>query len=80
MIGLKLRNIVPLNVTHKPLKRFFNWAIHLGENTAFYCTGIYSYPQDNQESETRRVTEFQFALFHLQYVYNAQEPVVNKKK
>ena len=33
-IGLKLRKIVPLNMTHEPLKRFFNWAFHLGEKTA----------------------------------------------
>ena len=37
-IGLKLRKIVPLNVTHKPLKQFFNWAFHLGEKTAFTYT------------------------------------------
>ena len=34
-IGLKLRKIVPLNVTHKPLKQFCNWAFHLEEKTAF---------------------------------------------
>ena len=34
-IGLKLRKIVPLNVTHEPLKRFCNWAFHFGEKTAF---------------------------------------------